>query len=220
MNPQTFDKDVASIEPGGYLFYDCSRPIPASKFRQDITRHRRAADRDLQPGIYGFAPAPAVQEHHLRRRARSLARHGCEGDRAASQRAVRFQGKADRRQPQGAGHRPHLGEQQSALPDRPDGEARRWRRRPHLCRRQQRRRARRGLWRRHRLRLVSADAFDLAGRSLHVLLQEAAHRTADRPQALRHRSGRGRTRLDRHGRRRRRGTARAPSRRPPAPASR
>ena len=37
MNPQTWDKDVASIEPGGYLFYDCSRPIPASKFREDIT---------------------------------------------------------------------------------------------------------------------------------------------------------------------------------------
>jgi 2-oxoglutarate ferredoxin oxidoreductase subunit alpha len=37
MNPQTWDKDVASIDPGGYLFYDSSRPIPASKFREDIT---------------------------------------------------------------------------------------------------------------------------------------------------------------------------------------
>jgi 2-oxoglutarate ferredoxin oxidoreductase subunit alpha len=37
MNPQTWDKDIASIEPGGYLFYDSSRPIPASKFRDDIT---------------------------------------------------------------------------------------------------------------------------------------------------------------------------------------
>jgi 2-oxoglutarate ferredoxin oxidoreductase subunit alpha len=37
MNPQTWDKDVASIEQGGYLFYDCSRPIPASKFREDLT---------------------------------------------------------------------------------------------------------------------------------------------------------------------------------------
>ncbi|MFO1115817.1 MAG: 2-oxoacid:acceptor oxidoreductase subunit alpha [Beijerinckiaceae bacterium] len=37
MNPQTWDKDVASIEPGGYLFYDCSRPVPASKFREDLT---------------------------------------------------------------------------------------------------------------------------------------------------------------------------------------
>lgn len=37
MNPQTWDKDVASIEVDGYLFYDSSRPIPASKLRTDIT---------------------------------------------------------------------------------------------------------------------------------------------------------------------------------------
>ena len=28
MNPQTFDKDIASIEPGGYLLYDCTKPLP------------------------------------------------------------------------------------------------------------------------------------------------------------------------------------------------
>jgi len=37
MNPQTWDRDVAEIAPGGYLFYDSTRPIPASKFRTDIT---------------------------------------------------------------------------------------------------------------------------------------------------------------------------------------
>jgi len=37
MNPQTWDKDVASLEPGGYLFYDSTRPLPPSKFRDDIT---------------------------------------------------------------------------------------------------------------------------------------------------------------------------------------
>jgi 2-oxoglutarate ferredoxin oxidoreductase subunit alpha len=37
MNPQTFDKDIAGIEPGGYLFYDSTKPLPASKFRPDIT---------------------------------------------------------------------------------------------------------------------------------------------------------------------------------------
>ena len=36
MNPQTWDADVAEIEPGGYLFYDNTRPLPASKFRDDI----------------------------------------------------------------------------------------------------------------------------------------------------------------------------------------
>ncbi len=37
MNPQTWDRDVAEIEPGGYLFYDCTKPLPPSKFRDDIT---------------------------------------------------------------------------------------------------------------------------------------------------------------------------------------
>ena len=37
MNPQTWEKDVASIEPGGYLFYDSTKPTPTSKFRDDIT---------------------------------------------------------------------------------------------------------------------------------------------------------------------------------------
>jgi len=36
MNPQTWDKDIASIEPGGYLFYDSTKPMPMSKFRPDI----------------------------------------------------------------------------------------------------------------------------------------------------------------------------------------
>jgi 2-oxoglutarate ferredoxin oxidoreductase subunit alpha len=36
MNPQTWDQDVASIEPGGYLFYDSTKPLPPSKFRADI----------------------------------------------------------------------------------------------------------------------------------------------------------------------------------------
>jgi 2-oxoglutarate ferredoxin oxidoreductase subunit alpha len=37
MNPQTWDKDVASIDAGGYLLYDSTKPMPASKFRDDIT---------------------------------------------------------------------------------------------------------------------------------------------------------------------------------------
>ncbi len=36
MNPQTWAQDVAEIEPGGYLFYDSTRPMPASSFRRDI----------------------------------------------------------------------------------------------------------------------------------------------------------------------------------------
>ena len=37
MNPQTFTEDVAAIEPGGYLFYDSTRPMPASLMRNDIS---------------------------------------------------------------------------------------------------------------------------------------------------------------------------------------
>ncbi len=36
MNPQTWDADLAEVEPGGYLFYDSTRPIPESKFRKDV----------------------------------------------------------------------------------------------------------------------------------------------------------------------------------------
>jgi len=37
MNPQTWDADVKEIEPGGYLFYDSTKPLPKAKFRDDIT---------------------------------------------------------------------------------------------------------------------------------------------------------------------------------------
>jgi 2-oxoglutarate ferredoxin oxidoreductase subunit alpha len=36
MNPQTWDRDIKEIEPGGYLFYDSTRALPKSKFRDDI----------------------------------------------------------------------------------------------------------------------------------------------------------------------------------------
>lgn len=36
MNPQTWDADIAEIESGGYLVYDNSRPMPKSKFRDDV----------------------------------------------------------------------------------------------------------------------------------------------------------------------------------------
>src|ERR1700682_1519360 len=36
MNPETWDEDLAEIEPGGYLLYDSTRDLPQSKFRDDI----------------------------------------------------------------------------------------------------------------------------------------------------------------------------------------
>ncbi len=37
MNPQTWDADMASVEPGGYVLYDSTKPLPPSKFRDDVT---------------------------------------------------------------------------------------------------------------------------------------------------------------------------------------
>jgi len=36
MNPQTFDQDLAEIEPGGYLLYDASKPLAPNRFRDDV----------------------------------------------------------------------------------------------------------------------------------------------------------------------------------------
>jgi 2-oxoglutarate/2-oxoacid ferredoxin oxidoreductase subunit alpha len=36
MNPQTWASDLKEIEPGGYLFYDNTKPMPPSRFREDI----------------------------------------------------------------------------------------------------------------------------------------------------------------------------------------
>jgi 2-oxoglutarate ferredoxin oxidoreductase subunit alpha len=96
MNPQTWDKDVASIEPGGYLFYDSTKPMPPSKFREDIT-------------VIGVPLTAICNATYTDPRQRQLfkniiyvgalsraARHRPEGDRAADRRAVQGQGKADR----------------------------------------------------------------------------------------------------------------------------
>jgi 2-oxoglutarate ferredoxin oxidoreductase subunit alpha len=37
MNPQTWDRDIAEIEAGGYLVYDSTKALPRSRFREDIT---------------------------------------------------------------------------------------------------------------------------------------------------------------------------------------
>jgi 2-oxoglutarate ferredoxin oxidoreductase subunit alpha len=36
MNPQTWDRDMAEIDVGGYVLYDSTKPIPPSKFRSDV----------------------------------------------------------------------------------------------------------------------------------------------------------------------------------------
>ena len=36
MNPQTWEQDVKEVEPGGYLFYDSTKPLAAGAMRSDI----------------------------------------------------------------------------------------------------------------------------------------------------------------------------------------
>ena len=36
MNPQTWDRDLLGIEPGGYLLYDSTKALPPTKFREDV----------------------------------------------------------------------------------------------------------------------------------------------------------------------------------------
>jgi 2-oxoglutarate ferredoxin oxidoreductase subunit alpha len=74
MNPQTWDKDVASIDPGGYLFYDSSKPLPKSKFRDDInvigvpltemanSRYQNPRDRQLLKNVICVGALGALLE--------------------------------------------------------------------------------------------------------------------------------------------------------------
>ncbi len=36
MNPQTWDADLAELSPGGYLFYDSTRPVEPARLREDV----------------------------------------------------------------------------------------------------------------------------------------------------------------------------------------
>ena len=37
MNPQTWESDVAEVDAGGWVFYDSTKSLPPSKFRDDVT---------------------------------------------------------------------------------------------------------------------------------------------------------------------------------------
>ncbi len=118
MNPQTWDKDVASIEPGGYLLYDSTKPMPASKFRDDIT-------------VIGVPLTAICNREYTDPRQRQLFKNiiyvGAlsallDMDVAAIEklieRAVQGQGEAVRRQQARAASRPRLGAAESRMPDR------------------------------------------------------------------------------------------------------
>jgi ferredoxin len=100
MNPQTWDRDIAEIEAGGYLFYDSTKALPRSRFRDDITVLGIPLTEMCNREYTRRAAAPAVQEHHVRRCADGAARHRLRRGRKADRRPVSRQGQADRRQRQ------------------------------------------------------------------------------------------------------------------------
>ena len=144
---------------------------------------RRAAHRDLQSRIHRSAPAPAVQEHHLCGRTRRAARHGHRRDREADRRAVPHQGHADRAERARAASRARLRDDEPRTSDRPAAEEGERDRRPHPHRGQQRDRARRGLWRRDGVRLVSDHAVVLGRRGFPAPLLALPRRQQQEEQA-------------------------------------
>ena len=114
MNPQTWDKDIASIEPGGYLFYDSTKPMPTSKFRDDISvigvpltaitnsTYTDPRQRQLFKNIIYLGALSALLDMDPK------------VDRGADRRAVQGQGKAVVVERARAASRPRLGAAESA----------------------------------------------------------------------------------------------------------
>ena len=203
MNPQTWDRDVAEIEPGGYLLYDCTRPVLPSKLRGDVNavgvplseicdhafpepRQRQLFKNIVYVGVLAGPP-----------------RHRAGRSRGADRAAIQGQEPADRAQRAGAA--PGLGSRPRApgrtLPAQgtacgPGGKS-------HPDRRQRCSGAGLRLRRRDGGGLVPDHAVDVAGGGLRPLLSPIPRRSREREEPVRHRPGRGRARRDRHGDRRR-----------------
>ena len=192
MNPQTWTQDIASIVPGGYLFYDNTKPMPPSRFRDDIViigvplteitnkAYTESRQRQLFKNIVYLGALSALLQMDVAEIEKLLGEQFRGRDKlvAANVQAL------------------HMGRDwalaEPGVPDRADIAARQYGGRSHLHRRQRRRRAGRGLWRRHGLRVVSDHAVILAGRSVHALLQSVSGRSC-RPRRTSSPSSRRRT---------------------------
>ena len=203
MNPQTWDKDVASIEPGGYLFYDNTKPLPASKFRDDIT-------------VIGVPLTAICNREYTDPRQRQLFKNiiyvGAlsallDMDVAAIEKLIGEQFKGKEKLLCANKHALHLGRDWATLNlECPIGL--RLKRADKVGDRifiEGNSAAALGAvyGGATRVRLVSDHAVILARGCLHQLLQAAADRSGNQEEQRRHRAGRGRTGLDRHGDRRR-----------------
>ena len=106
MNPQSYKEDLAEIVPGGWLLlrFDPAPRLAARRHQGARHSHRR----DVRQEVERPAPAPAVQEHGLRRRADGAARHRSRGPEDDGRRPAQGQGKARRRQHGGGGAGPRV----------------------------------------------------------------------------------------------------------------
>ena len=206
MNPQTWDagrrRDRARRLPASTT---ARKPLPPSKFRDDIHVIGVPLTDICNDALHRPARAPAVQEHRLRRRARGAARHRARGDRDAARRAVQGQGEAAAAQPRRlACWACDYAQRVPRRRARPPGAS-----------------ARDAVGKRIFIDGNAAAALGcvyggatvcawypitpslVARRGVPEVLREAARRQGDRQEQVRDRAGRGRDRLDRHGRRRR-----------------
>ena len=176
MNPQTWDADIAEIEVGGYLFYDNSKPLPKSKFRDDIN-------------IIGVPLTEICNATYSDPRQRQLfknimyvgaleriAGHGRADHRNPDRRAVQGQGKTAEAQYRSPAPGPRLGARAPAASDRLARAEGRCGRRQDLRRRQCRGGIGLRIRRRDGLRLVSDHAVVFARRSFPEVLPEIPRR--------------------------------------------
>ena len=197
--PQTWDADVAEIDSGGYLFYDSTRPLPASKFRTDITvigvplteisnsAYTSRASASCSRTSSTWAPSVLLDvEAEVFEKRFAEQYKGKEmllesNVRALPLGATTSHASAGARHPSASGRPGRARASSSTATPR-----RRW----AACTAAP------------RLRLVPDHALDLGGEAFQKYATSSAS-TRHRPQQLRHRAGRGRTGLHRHGGRRR-----------------
>ena len=205
MNPQTWDKDVAEIEPGGYLFYDFDQAAAAVEVPRRHHRHRRAADRDLQRANTPIrASASCSRTSSMSARCRRCST----STSAVIEKLIGEQFKGKDKLIAANVQALHMGRdyalREPAMPDR-----------PAACSRADKVG--------DRIFIEGNDAAALGAvyggatvcawypitpstslaEAFTSYCQQLPHRSGDRQGALRHRPGRGRDRLDRHGDRRR-----------------
>ncbi len=220
MNAETYQKDVREVSPGGFLIYDSTWPRSAVLARDDITilgaplakicneNFVGVRNRILMKNVVYLGLLAALLEIDV-----EVIRQLLNESYAKKPALVEANMKAVQLGYDYAKAAP-------ALPAAPAHPAHGQDQGQHHDRRQHGRRPRRGVCRRDGRTVVSDHAVDVADGRVQVVLREAARRPGNRREPLRGDPGRGRTRRRSAWCSAPTGTARAPSRRRAAPASR